>query len=149
MNNSGNDALLWPLLFYSLLVFLVAAGMLTMSHLLGQRHVDKETNEPFESGIKITGSARLRFSPQFYLIAMFFVVFDLEAVFIIAWAVSVKEAGWAGYFGILVFIIILAAVLIYEWRTGALDIGVSGKKVIKAMKRMRENSENEMVVKQR
>lgn len=138
MNNSENDALLWPLLIYSLLVFLVAAGMLTISYLLGQRHVDKETNEPFESGVKITGSARLRFSPQFYLIAMFFVVFDLEAVFIIAWAVSVKEAGWAGYFGVLVFILILTVVLIYEWRTGTLDIGVSGKKILNAMRRMRE-----------
>jgi len=138
LNNSENDALLWPLLIYSLLVFLVAAGMLTISYLLGQRHVDKETNEPFESGVKITGSARLRFSPQFYLIAMFFVVFDLEAVFIIAWAVSVKEAGWAGYFGVLVFILILTVVLIYEWRTGTLDIGVSGKKILNAMRRMRE-----------
>lgn len=140
MNNSGSDGLLWPLLIYSLLVFLVAAGMLTISHFLGQRHVEKATNEPFESGIKITGSARLRFSPQFYLIAMFFVVFDLEAVFIIAWAVSIKEVGWPGYIGILVFIFILTAVLIYEWRIGALDIGISGKKIINAMKRMREGS---------
>lgn len=114
--------------------------MLISSHLLGQRHSEKETNEPFESGVKVTGSARMRFSPQFYLISIFFVVFDLEAIFIIAWAVSVKEAGWTGYIGIAIFIFILAAVLIYEWRTGSLDISISGKKIIQAMDRMREDT---------
>ncbi|MBP1624424.1 MAG: NADH-quinone oxidoreductase subunit [Acidobacteria bacterium] len=70
-----------------------------------------------------TGSARLHFSAKFYLIAMFFVIFDLEAVFIFAWAVAVPELGWMGYLEVLIFIIVLAATLIYLWRLGALDWG--------------------------
>jgi NADH-quinone oxidoreductase subunit A len=63
----------------------------------------------------------VRFSAKFYLIAMFFVVFDLEAVFLFAWAVAVRETGWAGYAEALLFIMILLATLAYLWRVGALD----------------------------
>jgi NADH-quinone oxidoreductase subunit A len=101
----------------------MVAGMLALSYLLGQRHRERATGEPYESGIVSTGSARLRFSAKFYLIAMLFVIFDLEAVFIFAWAVAFRELGWAGYLGALVFIGVLVAALIYEWRVGALDWG--------------------------
>jgi NADH-quinone oxidoreductase subunit A len=97
--------------------------MLGLSSLLGQRHTDRATGEPYESGIVSTGSARLRLSAEFYLVAMFFVIFDLEAVFIFAWAIAFREVGWAGYSEILVFIGILIAALIYLWRQGALDWG--------------------------
>lgn len=97
--------------------------MLGLSYVLGERHKERETGDPYESGIKTTGSARLRFSAQFYLIAMFFVIFDLEAVFIIAWALGIRELGWAGYIEILIFIGILVAALVYLWRLGALDWG--------------------------
>jgi NADH-quinone oxidoreductase subunit A len=127
---------LWPLLVYTLAVLFLVSIMIGLSYILGQRHRERATGEPFESGILTTGSARLRFSAQFYLVAMFFVIFDLEAAFIIAWAIAFKEAGWVGYFGILVFIGILLAVLVYEWRIGALDFGLSGKKIIKQQKRM-------------
>ncbi len=63
---------------------------------------------------------------------MLFVIFDLETVFILAWAISFNELGWTGYYAVLVFIGILVAVLIYEWRIGALDFGPSGKKLLKA-----------------
>ncbi len=67
---------------------------------------------------------------------MFFVIFDLEAVFIIAWAISFKEVGWFGYIGVLIFIFILLVVLIYEWRIGALDFGTSGKNIVKLYKKL-------------
>ncbi len=67
--------------------------------MLGERHREKQTDEPYESGIVSTGTARVRFDIKFYLIAMFFVIFDLEAVFIFAWAVSIRETGWTGYCG--------------------------------------------------
>ena len=78
-------------------------------------------DQPYESGIVSEGSARVRVSAKFYLVAMFFVIFDLEAVFIFAWAIAARELGWAGYSEILVFIAILVAALAYLWRLGALD----------------------------
>ena len=71
---------------------------------------------------------RLRVSVKFYLIALFFVIFDVEAVFIFAWAISFREAGWQGYAEMLIFILILIAALIYLWRVGALDWGTSQRR---------------------
>jgi NADH-quinone oxidoreductase subunit A len=114
---------LWPLVVFFVIVLLIPAGMLILSYVLGQRHDEHATGSPYESGILSEGSANVRFSVKFYLIAMFFVIFDLEAVFIFSWAVAVREVGWAGYFEMLVFIGILVAALVYLWRLGALDWG--------------------------
>lgn len=113
----------WPLLTYLIGVLLVIGVMIGLSYFLGQRHTDRATNQPYESGILTTGEARIRFSIQFYLIAMFFVIFDLEAVFLFAWAVAVPELGWPGYFEVLVFIGVLIATLTYLWRIGGLNFG--------------------------
>jgi NADH-quinone oxidoreductase subunit A len=114
---------LWPLAVFFLCAVAVAVLMIALSFVLGQRHTGRVTNEPFESGMPLTGSARIRFSVKYYLVAMFFVIFDVEALFIFAWAVSVREAGWPGYIEIVVFIGILLAALVYLWRLGALDWG--------------------------
>ena len=113
----------WPFALFSILVFLLVALMLALSAVLGQRHRERSTGEPYESGIVSTGSARMRFDAKFYLMAMFFVIFDLEAVFIFAWAVAVPELGWSGYGEIIIFIAILLVALIYLWRVGALEWG--------------------------
>jgi NADH-quinone oxidoreductase subunit A len=112
---------LWPLAVYVALVGLLVVSMLGLSFVLGQRHQDRATGSPYESGILSEGSARVRFSAKFYLVAMFFVIFDLEAVFLFAWAVAVREVGWAGYAEVLLFITVLLATLAYLWRVGALD----------------------------
>ncbi len=114
----------------------LAGSILLISFLLGQRHQDRVTDEVYESGLPITGSARLRFSSQFYLVAMFFVIFDLEAVFIIAWSIAFEQAAWTGFLGALVFIIILVAVLVYEWKIGALDFGPDNKRILKAYRNL-------------
>lgn len=116
-----DGSVIWPLVVYLVLVLVIAGTMIGLSYFLGERHRDRATGEPYESGIVSTGSARVRLSVKFYLVAMLFVIFDLEAVFIFAWAVAFEEAGWVGYLGALVFIIILAIALVYEWRLGALD----------------------------
>lgn len=116
-----NPESLWPLGLYAAAVVAVVTTMILLSHLLGQRHHDRATSDPYESGIPVTGSARVRLSAKFYLVAMFFLIFDLESVFIFAWAVSAREVGWAGYIEIVVFIAILVAALVYLWRLGALD----------------------------
>ncbi|MFO0753849.1 MAG: NADH-quinone oxidoreductase subunit A [Thermodesulfovibrionales bacterium] len=122
-------AALWPLLVYGIAVGALILFMLVLSHFLGQRHRERTTDEPYESGIAATGSARLRFDIKFYLVAMFFVVFDLEAVFIYAWAVSLRETGWAGYFEMLFFIGVLFAALVYLWRLGALEWGTRRRRL--------------------
>ena len=111
----------WPFIVYAILTVSVAAGMLLVSHLIGARHRERATGEPYESGVLPTGSARLRLSIHFYLTAILFVIFDLELVYIFAWAVAIRELGWEGYFGVVVFIAILLSGLIYEWRMGSLD----------------------------
>ncbi len=121
-----DEVTLWPLGLYSLIVVgVVGGGMIGLSALLGERHSGRARDEPYESGIVSTGSARVRLSAHFYLIAMFFVIFDLEAIFLFAWAVAVPELGWEGYVEILVFVGILVAAWIYLWRIGALDWGPS------------------------
>jgi NADH-quinone oxidoreductase subunit A len=111
----------WPLAVYLAIAVLTAVGMLAVSYLLGQRHMERATGEPYESGITATGTARVRFDVKYYLVAMFFVIFDLEAVFIFAWAISLREVGWTGYVEALVFVAVLLAALLYLWRMGALD----------------------------
>jgi NADH-quinone oxidoreductase subunit A len=121
----------WPFIVFAIVVIFLIGIMIGLSYILGERHKEKTTDEPFESGIPPTGDARLRFSSGFYLIAMFFVIFDLDAAFIMLWAVSFRELGLRGYIGILIFIGLLIVLLIYELSIGALDFGPDGKKILK------------------
>lgn len=107
-------------------VFLVVAIglcclMLAGAWFLGGRAKARHKNTPFESGIDSVGSARLRLSAKFYLVAMFFVIFDVEALFLYAWATSIRESGWVGFAEAAIFIFVLLAGLVYLVRIGALD----------------------------
>jgi NADH-quinone oxidoreductase subunit A len=109
-------------------VLLVIASMLGLPALLGERHTGKPerlteiaTDVPYESGIRPTGTAQNHLPIQYYLIAMFFVIFDVEAVFLYAWAIAVPETGWLGFAEATLFVAILLAALGYLWRVGALD----------------------------
>lgn len=131
---------IWPFLVFAAIVMVLVLAILGLSYVLGQRHKDRSTGEAYESGIISTGSARLRFPSQFYLVAMLFVIFDIETVFVISWAIAFGDLGWAGFIGVSVFIFILLVVLIYEWRNGALDFGPDGKKILRAYRKMRKKS---------
>jgi len=131
-----HSAPLWPLFLYGLIVLSLVGIIIGLSYFLGQRHKERATDDPYEGGILSHGSARIRFSSQFYLIAMLFVIFDVETIFIFSWAIAFRELGWYGYAGVMVFIILLVVVLIYEWRVGALDFGPDGKKILKAYKKI-------------
>jgi NADH-quinone oxidoreductase subunit A len=120
-------------LIYAAAVVGLAAFMIILSHFLGEHHQGRHRNEPFESGMPVTGQARVRYPSHFYMIAMFFVIFDLDAAFIITYAVAFKEVGWMGYAGIALFILMLLVVIVYETRTGALNFGPQAKKILKAM----------------
>jgi NADH-quinone oxidoreductase subunit A len=122
--NPGTSApLLWPFVVYFGAVLFVLVAMIVLAYIFGEQHKEKVTGEPYESGIPPTGSARQRITAKYYLVAMFFVIFDLETIFIVVWALGVRQLGWAGYIEIIIFIGVLAAALVYLWRLGALDWG--------------------------
>ena len=110
-----------PFLIYTAAVLTVVLTMLGLSFFLGQRIRRQYKETPFESGIISVGSAQFRVSVHFYLTAILFIIFDLEVVFLFAWAVAVEQAGWPGFIEISVFIFILVVALFYLWRIGALD----------------------------
>jgi len=118
----------WPLFIYFVLVLGLVVTMLAVSYLTGERHRERVTHEPYESGIKPTGTTGIRLSIKFYLIALFFVIFDVESVFIFAWAIAFRQLGWPGYIEIIIFISVLILTLIYLWRMGALDWGKGSHK---------------------
>lgn len=112
---------LLPLVVYFAGVLVIAAVMLGGSYFLGQRHRGKGADEPFESGIVPAGGVHIRLSIPFYLLAIFFVIFDMEAVFLYAWSVALPEAGWPGFVAATIFIGVLLVTLAYLWRSGALE----------------------------
>lgn len=112
---------IWPFLFYTALVVGLLTLMLGAAWFSGERTRGRVTGQPYESGMIPIGGARLRFSVKFYLVAIFFVIFDLEVVYVYAWAVGAIELGWAGYASAMIFLGELTAALIYVWRIGALD----------------------------
>ena len=121
--SAGYGIVLWPLLIYFAAVLALTGAILSLSYVLGERHREAETVKPYESGIVSTGSARVRFDVKFYQNAMYFVIFDLEAVFIFAWALTVRQSGWTGYGEIVIFIAVLGTALAFLWREGQLDWG--------------------------
>ena len=118
----------WSLgVFLGGVVFIVCV-MLFVPVWLGGRNWGRAKNEPFESGVVSVGGARLRLSAKFYLVAMFFVIFDVEALFLYAWAVCVREAGWVGFIEVSIFVAVLLVGLVYVWRLGALDWAPEGRR---------------------
>lgn len=113
----------WSLGIYFVLVLVVAFAMLLISFFLGEKHRERTTVETYESGIKSSGSTWIRYSVKFYQVALFFVIFDVESIFIFAWAIAFRQLRWTGYIEIIIFIAVLIFTFIYLWRMGALDWG--------------------------
>ena len=118
----------WALFAFLLGIITILCFMLGLSYLLGGRAIGRGKNEQFESGIVPTGSTKLRLSAKFYFVAILFVIFDIEALYLIAYSVAVREIGWIGFIGASIFIFILIVGLIYEWRIGALDWAPASRK---------------------
>ncbi len=108
---------------FALAVGAMVAVMIGLSWGLGPRRRGNRDTNPFESGILPAHDTSVRFPAQFYLVSMFFVIFDLEMVFVFAWALVVRPAGWAGYAGMLAFLALLLLALAYLWRSGGLEWG--------------------------
>ena len=124
----------WAIIAFVIGVTFLCVFMLTVPLLLGGKSWGRAKQEQFESGVVGAGGARIRLSAKFYLVAIFFVVFDLEALYLYAWATSVREAGWAGFVTAAVFILVLIIGLVYELSTGALNWSPSDKLKAKGIK---------------
>jgi NADH-quinone oxidoreductase subunit A len=110
-----------PLFIMLGVAVLVALGFFTATSLAGPKHMTPEKAIPYESGSETTGAGHIRLSVKFYLTAILFVVFDIEAVFLYPWAGLFRELGWLGFVEMLGFLLVLTVTLIYAWKKGALE----------------------------
>ena len=111
----------FPVLLQILIAMAVATGMLGISYLLGKRVRNRVKDLPYECGITPVGDARQRFSVKFYLVAMLFIVFDIESIFLYPWAVVYRELKMFAFVEMLLFIVLILAGFFYIWKKGALD----------------------------
>jgi NADH-quinone oxidoreductase subunit A len=111
----------FPILIQVLIAMGVAAGMLAASYFFGKRVRDRVKDLPYESGMVPTGDARQRFSVKFYLVAMLFILFDIEAIFLYPWAVVFRELGMFAFVEMLIFIVLIVSGYFYVWKKGALE----------------------------
>jgi len=118
-----------PLLLHFMISFAVAGAIVTLSWLIGQRKPTLAKMSPYECGVPPVGDARERFSVKFYLVAMLFILFDVEAVFLYPWAIILRELKMFGFWEMLVYIVIVLVGFWYIWKKGALDwgLGVTGR----------------------
>ena len=114
---------IFSLAIYVILILAFVVSQLFIAVWLGEKKKTVEKLRPYESGIIPTGAARLRYPVPFYLVAIFFLIFDVEGAFIFAWAIAYGELGWTGWMQISFFIVLLLLGLIYIWRKGGLDWG--------------------------
>ena len=113
--------------FSILIMIALGAGFalvsILLSHLFGPRKPTPEKSAPYECGMPAVGDARERMSVKFYLVAMIFLLFDIEVAFLYPWAMALRDLGWGGFVQVLLFMLLLLSGYIYVWRKGALDWG--------------------------
>lgn len=125
---------LMALFLYGLMILFLIALLLFLASWLGENKPSLEKKRPFECGIIPIGTAQLSYPVPFYLVAVFFLIFDVEAVFIFAWAVATRDLGWAGWLQISFFILLLLAGLVYLWKKQGF-IWVQGLEKIRSAQR--------------
>ncbi|MBI2360817.1 MAG: NADH-quinone oxidoreductase subunit A [Deltaproteobacteria bacterium] len=111
----------FPLVLVFFFAGVVVLSLLLIAHMLGPKKTSPVKSEPFESGNPPRGDARIRFSVKFYLVAMLFLIFDIEVVFLYPWAILFRELGMLGLIEMGIFLFILVIGFIYVWRKGALE----------------------------
>ena len=117
----------FPVLVQILIAIAVAGGMIGASAILGRRVRDTVKSTPYESGMKPVGNARERFSVKFYLVAMVFILFDIEAIFLYPWAVVYRQLGLFAFFEMLLFIVLVLCGFFYVWKKGVLNWSVEDR----------------------
>lgn len=119
----------FPVLVQILIAIAVAGGMIGASAVIGRRLKDPVKSSPYESGMLPIGNARERFSVKFYLVAMVFILFDIEAIFLYPWAVVYRELRLFGFFEMLLFIVLVLCGFFYIWKKGVLDWSAEERRV--------------------
>jgi NADH-quinone oxidoreductase subunit A len=110
-----------PILIFIVIGFIIGSVMMGMGFMLGSRKPDSEKDSPYECGFEAFEDARMKFDVRYYLVAILFIIFDLEIAFLFPWAVVLDEIGMVGYVAMAVFLGILVVGFIYEWKKGALE----------------------------
>ena len=110
-----------PVLIFILVGLAIGVGPMVMGYMLGPQNPDKEKNSAYECGFNAFEDVRIPFDVRFYLVAILFIIFDLETAFLFPWAVSLHHIGWFGFLAMMVFLAILIVGFIYEWGKGALE----------------------------
>jgi len=110
-----------PILIFLVVGILVGIGPLVLGFVLGPRRPDAEKESPYECGFEPFENARIKFDVRYYLVAILFIIFDLEIAFLFPWGVVLDEIGLFGFFAMVIFLAILVVGFIYEWRRGALE----------------------------
>ena len=118
---------IFALFAFTFAVLVMMALMMVLTAWLGDKNPNPEKQRPYESGIIPTGTARLRYPVPFFLVAIFFLIFDVEGAFIFSWAAAVQPLGWKGWLQMAFFIFVLILGLVYIWRKGGLDWGLKTK----------------------
>ena len=111
----------FPILLFILVGLAVGVAPVVLGSLLGPRRPDAEKLSPYECGFEAFEDARMKFDVRYYLVAILFILFDLEIAFLFPWAVVLQDIGWFGFIAMLVFLGILVVGFIYEWKKGALE----------------------------
>lgn len=129
-----------PLLIHLGIVFLLGAAMILLSQLLGRHRYTRAKFQPYECGMMPVGDARERFSVKFYMVAMLFILFDVEAIFLYPWAILLQELKMFGFWEMLVYIVVLLAGFFYVWKKGVLDwaVGQERKRTVTARPELAE-----------
>ena len=109
----------FPILLFVVIGLLVGVGPMLIGFLLGPQRPDPAKSSPYECGFEAFEDARMKFDVRYYLVAILFILFDLEIAFLFPWAVVLKEIGMFGFVGMLVFLAILVVGFVYEWKKGA------------------------------
>ena len=110
-----------PVLLFILVGSLVGIGPLVLGYILGPNRPDEAKNSPSECGFEAFEDARMKFDVRYYLVAILFILFDLELAFLLPWAVALGDVGLAGFVAVLIFLAVLVVGFAYEWKKGALD----------------------------
>ena len=110
-----------PILLFIFIGFALAIGMTAISFIIGDTKPDKEKLSAYECGFEAFDDARGRFDVRFYLVAILFIIFDLEVAFLFPWAVSLGKIGVFGFWSMMFFLLVLTIGFVYEWKKGALE----------------------------
>lgn len=111
----------FPVLLFIIVGTVVGCALIAVGSLIGPHKPDAQKNSAYECGFEAFGDARMKFDVRYYLVAILFILFDIEIAFVFPWAIASKTVGMVGFVTVMIFLVVLTVGFIYEWKKGALD----------------------------